>query len=329
MATNRLNLVYAIKDGAGISIEDVESGLKCGCVCPACGEPLVAKKGTQVMHHFAHHSGSNCEYGYETSLHLMAKAILSTAKTIVTPKVYVYFPNSAKEKQLCCDSREIPVDKVELEQNYGNVVPDVVVHSGRRKFFLEIYVTHAVDKDKISKLKTADISTMEIDLRKVERTISYMDLQRILLEDNEQKRWIYNSVADKKLRKCYAFSERIPLVIHGFAIHTKYCPIKSRIWHGKSYANFIDDCTGCPYQILYHTTEDESLQGEILCSGRYKIATLQDLARVTSRTKQFGDVEVSISRDRKGEFEPQLPKKNQTSVSQDIEKKFCPCTQKK
>lgn len=101
------------------------------------------------------------------------------------------------------------------------------------------------------------------------------------------------------------------------------------IVHGKSYANFIDDCTGCPYQILYHTTEDESLQGEILCSGRYKIATLQDLARVTSRTKQFGDVEVSISRDRKGEFEPQLPKKNQTSVSQDIEKKFCPCTQKK
>lgn len=289
MATNRLNLVYAIKDGAGISIEDVDSGSKCGCVCPACGEPLVAKKGTKVMHHFAHHSGSNCEYGYETSLHLMAKAILSTAKTIVTPKVYVYFPNSTKEKQLCCDSQEITVDKVELEQNYGNVVPDVVVHSGRRKFFLEIYVTHAVNKEKISKLKTADISTMEIDLSKVERTISYKDLQRILLEDNEQKRWIYNSVADKKLRKYYAFSERIPLVIHGFAIHTKYCPIKSRIWHGKSYANFIDDCTGCPYQILYHTAEDDRSQGEILCSGRYKIATLQDLARVTSRTKQSGE----------------------------------------
>ena len=32
----------------------------------------------------------------------------------------------------------------------------------------------------------------------------------------------------------------------------------------------------------------------------------------------FGDVEVSVSRDRKGEFEPQLLKKNQTSISQDI-----------
>ena len=36
----------------------------------------------------------------------------------------------------------------------------------------------------------------------------------------------------------------------------------------------------------------------------------------------FGDVEVSVPRDRKGEFEPQLLKKNQTSISQDIEEKI-------
>ena len=36
----------------------------------------------------------------------------------------------------------------------------------------------------------------------------------------------------------------------------------------------------------------------------------------------FGDVEVSVARDRKGEFEPQLLKKNQTSIRQDIEEKI-------
>ncbi len=36
----------------------------------------------------------------------------------------------------------------------------------------------------------------------------------------------------------------------------------------------------------------------------------------------FGDVDVSIPRDRKGEFEPQLLKKNQTSISQDVEEKI-------
>ena len=41
----------------------------------------------------------------------------------------------------------------------------------------------------------------------------------------------------------------------------------------------------------------------------------------TLRTS-FGDVEIAVPRDRKGKFEPQLVKKNQTSVSQDIEEKI-------
>jgi transposase-like protein len=36
----------------------------------------------------------------------------------------------------------------------------------------------------------------------------------------------------------------------------------------------------------------------------------------------FGDIELSVPRDRKGEYEPQLVKKHQTSLSQDIEEKI-------
>ena len=36
----------------------------------------------------------------------------------------------------------------------------------------------------------------------------------------------------------------------------------------------------------------------------------------------FGDVEVSVPRDRKSEFEPKVLRKNQTSISQDIEEKI-------
>ena len=36
----------------------------------------------------------------------------------------------------------------------------------------------------------------------------------------------------------------------------------------------------------------------------------------------FGNVDVSVPRDRKGEFEPQLLKKNQTSISQNVEEKI-------
>jgi len=44
-------------------------------------------------------------------------------------------------------------------------------------------------------------------------------------------------------------------------------------------------------------------------------------SRKTLRTS-FGYVELSIPRDRKGEYEPQLLKKNHTSISQDIEEKI-------
>ena len=41
----------------------------------------------------------------------------------------------------------------------------------------------------------------------------------------------------------------------------------------------------------------------------------------TLRTS-FGEMDISVPRDRKGEFEPQVLKKNQTSISQDIEEKI-------
>lgn len=44
-------------------------------------------------------------------------------------------------------------------------------------------------------------------------------------------------------------------------------------------------------------------------------------SRKTLKTS-FGNVEVSVPRDRKGEFEPQLIKKNQTSIGQDVEEKI-------
>ena len=41
----------------------------------------------------------------------------------------------------------------------------------------------------------------------------------------------------------------------------------------------------------------------------------------TLRTS-FADVDIAVPRDRKGEFDPQILKKNQTSISQDIEEKI-------
>jgi len=57
-------------------VSDVERGLKCGCVCPACRGPLVARKGDERIHHFAHHDRRECRHALESSLFGMAVELL-------------------------------------------------------------------------------------------------------------------------------------------------------------------------------------------------------------------------------------------------------------
>ena len=49
------------------------------------------------------------------------------------------------------------------------------------------------------------------------------------------------------------------------------------------------------------------------------------LSRKSMKTS-FGEVDIYVPLDRKGEFEPQLVKKQQTSLGGDIEEKYYPCT---
>lgn len=60
-------LTYAL-NGTGqlVDVDDVPVGNKCGCFCPACKEPLMAKnQGIKRMHHFAHQLGTECDYAIE------------------------------------------------------------------------------------------------------------------------------------------------------------------------------------------------------------------------------------------------------------------------
>lgn len=55
-------LTYAFdKSGKVIHIDKAGNGLDCGCTCPGCRQPLIAKNaGNKNRHHFAHQKGSEC-----------------------------------------------------------------------------------------------------------------------------------------------------------------------------------------------------------------------------------------------------------------------------
>ena len=110
-----LNLVYALKDNIIVHISEVESGLRCGCKCPACIETLIARKGNKVLHHFAHKSTIECEFGYQTSLHLAAKRVISETGIIQVPALYLTFPETGS-KELIEQEKVLKVSEVILEK---------------------------------------------------------------------------------------------------------------------------------------------------------------------------------------------------------------------
>lgn len=168
-----LLLSYAIgTNGNLVHIDNVANGKKCGCFCPACQEPLVAKNGgKKKIHHFAHFSDINCEFAYETMLHLLAKekirkAFLEKSKFIIN---FEYKSHCNKEKSCeyliqqkeCClkEGHEFNLkdyyDSCEQELPYDNVKrrSDLKIFYSkqpkREPIYIEFCVTHPSDTEKL------------------------------------------------------------------------------------------------------------------------------------------------------------------------------------
>lgn len=70
-------------DKALVDTTEVPGGKACGCICPSCRSPLIARKGTQKVWHFAHTARADgdrteelCEFSWAVSVRLMARQLL-------------------------------------------------------------------------------------------------------------------------------------------------------------------------------------------------------------------------------------------------------------
>lgn len=275
-----LNLVYALKNDKPIHISEVERGLACGCVCPACGNALVAKKGQKMMHHFAHQSAENCEYGYETSLHLMAKELLSKVEKMVLPSVNVDIQTWGE----CIEEpREIVIDRVELEKRFESVIPDVVVYSGSEFFFVEIFVTHRIGDKKLAKLRELGIPTIEIDLSAINCSVAPEELTAILMDDDEDstvKYWKYHPLVDQYMQKFQEVSDKLPIVWQNNKRYVLDCPEPIVYW------NDIKRCYDCGRCVSYDNNY-------VYCLGQMKIESFDDLEKLDDECKRMGALSIT------------------------------------
>ncbi len=190
----KINLNFGMKNGKLIDISQVPKGLECGCVCPSCGSKLVARKGEKRKHHFSHYQTRECEGYLETTLHLAAKEILLKNREIV-------FPMYDIEDGRYTNKKSFKYRNVVSEEKIEDIIPDIKLNFGNgNQVFVEIKVTHEVDDIKLEKLKRIGVSTLEIDLSTLEfegDVLELNELEKIILQDTNFKRWVF----DKNYKK--------------------------------------------------------------------------------------------------------------------------------
>lgn len=206
---------FALKEGKIVHISEVENGLKCNSICASCKGSLIARKGKIKIPHFAHVSKLDCPYGIETAIHIAAKELFKHKKTIRLPEVSISHGVKRKEKKILHTARYINITGVKLEHKLEGIIPDVLLSVNGNELIVEIKVTHGIDDIKLEKIRKLGISAIEIDLSKKNKFVEKDELESMIIDELQNKRWVYNKKAEnekikllEKTRKIRVHSKR-------------------------------------------------------------------------------------------------------------------------
>lgn len=199
--------------GRIVSVDDVERGDKCGCVCPACKTPLRANHGEKNCHYFSHQpmGEKTCGGAFESTVHHLAKQIIEEKGSLCIPPVIVEYSNvtTVNDPRLyrygqkhSYESEKFKVFKIKdivlespLSKNI-NIIPDIQGNIDGIPLLIEIAVTHFVDDDKKNKIKESGLRCIEIDLSSIHRkdtdlSVIYQKIER-LISSGTRTSWIFS-----------------------------------------------------------------------------------------------------------------------------------------
>ena len=201
------------------SPKQVQAGKTCGCVCPACKAPLVAKAVESAFRrpHFAHLGETNCRAGYETALHLRAKEIIAEHLRLALPawNGEETMPNPPSlphaggarlyGRRIEFGSRVTQLLSAQVEQSCGDYTPDVIGLDDRGPLLIEIRVTHAVDELKRRRIQSEGQRMVEIDLSKLrlEQVVDEALLKHWVLDEPSNRTWLSCPAATDDWRESF------------------------------------------------------------------------------------------------------------------------------
>ena len=213
-------------DGRLVHVNDVQNGLECGCLCPACKSPLIARQGERRTWHFAHVSEVDCDSAGETALHLAAKQALEDLSgriripEEVIRKVGWPPPNQRVSKPMArlndlmthtVPERYASESSVRIEPQdwaYQGFRPDAVLEANSGKLLVEIRVTHEVDEEKRRRMGKVGLGAIEIDLSEADRHIAPDELASLVISEAARKWLVFERNETRKKREA-EFTKRL------------------------------------------------------------------------------------------------------------------------
>lgn len=166
-----------VSDSRMVDLTEVPNGDRCGCICPGCEAPLIARQGAVNEWHFAHAKGADCANAVESALHRMAKQLIMERQQVYVPprmmerktdgpydevdNIYRWRETLTAEVQA---EGLINLSACEEERKVETRRPDILARIGDNPIAIEVAFTHFCDADKLEWIKMRNLTTLEIDI---------------------------------------------------------------------------------------------------------------------------------------------------------------------
>jgi len=152
-----------------VPVERAYNGLRCGCICLDCGQPLEAVQGQINEQHYRHAVDKGCSGCGESLLHLRAKRLIYGGNKMAIPGRMLHYYDAV------------------LEEPIGPFVADVWFKEGEMSWYLEVIVTHRPTAAKADYYVRSRIPVILIDLSRIDPNITDETLAEILAYDSSVK----------------------------------------------------------------------------------------------------------------------------------------------
>ena len=213
---------FGLDEASGqlVDVGSIKRGKACGCVCPSCYTPLVARHGQKKEWHFAHRSQKvhdqtrkGCEYSFAVSVRLMIRQLSNGGLQFKTPRLEYTLPTVSDDSYEFADfgycvtnESDLKLVDVKVGVPFCGVTVDVLGYVQGVPFV--VYVTYKDRKIPVE-LKDPSITkcgVVELNINAVPALFKQVEkgqykevLRRYIEEKADGKVWVYHP-RERRLR---------------------------------------------------------------------------------------------------------------------------------